>query len=96
MAEEMVKAGHHVTVEVKPRILLQLTEAEARALDGIFGYNVDAFLKVFYERMGKAYVEPHEEGVRSLHKTIRAILAGPLRELDDVRSKIRDTFNPRR
>ena len=67
-----------VQVGVELSVTLTLNESEARALDGIFGYSVDQFLKVFYEKMGKAYVEPHEAGVRSLHETIRSILSGPL------------------
>jgi hypothetical protein len=76
------------TVGVASTITLQLTEAEARALDGIFGYNVDHFLKVFYERMGEAYVKPHEAGVRSLHETIRTVLNGPLTAIDRARTAI--------
>jgi hypothetical protein len=75
----------HSKVTANLTVTLELTEAEARALDGIFGYNVDAFLKVFYERMGRHYVEPHEAGVRSLHATIRGVVSGPLAEIDRAR-----------
>lgn len=78
------------SVEAKLTVVLELNEAEARALDGIFGYNVDAFLKVFYEKMGRAYVEQHEAGVRSLHKTIRGIVSGPLEKIDTARKAMRD------
>jgi hypothetical protein len=74
------------TVTINTKILLELDEAEARALAGIFGYNVDVFLRVFYERMGRAYVEPHEAGVRSLHKTIRSVLADPLERVSAMRT----------
>ncbi len=76
-------------VQTKLTVLLELDENEVRALDGIFGYSVEAFLKVFYERMGRAYVEPHESGVRSLHETIRATLAGPIGEIDKARTAMR-------
>ncbi len=72
-------------VEAKLTVTLELNESEVRALDGIFGYDVEIFLRVFYERMGKAYVQPHEQGVRSLHQTIRGILGGPLRTIDKAR-----------
>lgn len=75
----------HSKVTATLSVTLELTEAEARALDGIFGYNVDSFLKVFYERMGRAYVDRHEAGVRALHNTIRGVVAGPLAELDRAR-----------
>lgn len=67
------------------RVHLELTESEARALDGIFGYDVERFLKVFYEKMGRSYVEKHEAGVRSLHKTIRQAVSGPLTGATEAR-----------
>lgn len=78
----------HTIVAPKLTVLLELDEAEVRALDGIFGYNVDAFLKVFYERMGKAYVQPHEAGVRSLHASIRGAMAGPIAKINAARDTL--------
>jgi hypothetical protein len=78
------------SIQINTKIILELDEAEARALDGIFGYNVESFLKVFYERMGRAYVEPYEAGVRSLHKTIRSELQGPLRRVSEMRAAVLD------
>lgn len=83
---------HHAVIDAKVTVLLELDEVEARALDGIFGYNVEIFLKVFKERMGSYYVENHEEGVRSLHKTIRGVVAGPLSEIDRARVSIRESL----
>lgn len=42
-------------------IVLQLTETEARALKEFTVFGVDAFLKVFYEKLGKSTLEPHEK-----------------------------------
>ncbi len=75
-------------IETKLTVILELTEGEARALDGIFGYDVEVFLKVFYERMGKCYVQPHEAGVRSLHQTIRSAVAGPLERIVKARKAV--------
>lgn len=69
-------------------VLLELTEEEVRALDGIFGYDPNVFMRVFYEKMGRAYVEPYENGVRSLHKTIRGLLSGPIAAIDEARKAI--------
>ena len=69
-------------VSAKLTLTLELDEVEVKALNGIFGYNVDAFLKVFYERMWKAYVQPYEAGVRSLHATIRLATSGPIEAYD--------------
>lgn len=54
-------------------IVIALTEAEARALEALAGYGADPFLKVFYKSMGRHYLEPHEEGLRSLFKGAKAI-----------------------
>lgn len=74
-------------------ITVKLNEQEVRALDGIFGYNVDHFLKAFYEKMGEAYVKPYERGVRDLHKDVRAVMAGPIAAMDAIRRRI-DTPHP--
>lgn len=77
-----------VKVNLDVRVTIELTEVEARALDGIFGYSVEAFLRVFYEKMGAVYVKPYEAGVRSLHQRIRSLLAGPLTKIDEARKKL--------
>lgn len=58
---------HSPKVEVSAT--LTLTEEEMRAFDALVGYGVDAFLKVFYEHLGKSYMERHEAGLRSLFAT---------------------------
>ncbi len=83
---EVIRA--HVKAVVECNVLLQLNEEEARALDAMFGYGADAFLKGFYKQCGKSYVQPHEAGVRSLHDKIRGLMAGPLEEVNRVRQTI--------
>lgn len=83
------------SLDTKLTLTLELDEDEVRALDGIFGYNVESFLKVFYERMGRAYVEPHEAGVRKLHETIRSTVAGPLSRITIARAAVRDALAKR-
>lgn len=73
----------HTTISVTTQ--LELTESEVLALDAIFGYNVDAFLKAFYRNLGRAYVEPHVAGVRSLHSHLRSTLAPAIRKIGEVR-----------
>lgn len=55
---------------VSARAVLTLDEKEICALDALVGYGIDPFLKVFYEKMGRAYLEPHEAGLRSLFETV--------------------------
>lgn len=60
------------TLELK--IVLELTEDEAMALDALAGYGTDSFLQTFYELMGRAYLEPHEAGLRSLFTAVREVI----------------------
>ncbi|HUX11236.1 MAG TPA: hypothetical protein VMW51_11365 [Terriglobia bacterium] len=52
-------------------LMIRLTESEARALDALAGYNFETFLETFYQKIGRAYLEPHEDGLRSLFIAIR-------------------------
>ena len=75
-------------LEQRPRVELTmtmvLTEEEARALDALAGYGVDAFVKSFYEFLGKHYMEPHEEGLRTFLEGCRDI-GGFLTRTDNAR-----------
>lgn len=61
----MAKIISKPTIEVK--FWVELTGEEAGALDALFGYDLNSFLKVFYKELGEAYLKPHEAGLRSLH-----------------------------
>lgn len=61
------------------------TESELRALDALVGYGHEGFLKVFYEKMGRHYLEPHEAGLISLFESIRKMVPPILRRTDDAR-----------
>ena len=77
----------------KARLDLCLTfyinESEARALDALAGYGDDAFIKVFYEKLGSSYMRDHEQGLREFLNSIRNFLPGELHKID----KARKTFN---
>lgn len=66
-------------------ICLEMNEEEARALDALIRYDVDEFLKVFYEKIGKSYLEPYEKGLRSLFTTSREPLSMWLDRLEKAR-----------
>jgi len=57
--------------EIKGEVTLVLSEPEAKALDALVGYGPEPFLKAFYEHMGKAYLQPHERGLKSLFESVR-------------------------
>lgn len=73
----------------RPTISLQVdftvTESEARALDGLAGYGDDAFVKVFYHHLGKAYMEKHEQGLRLFLKSVRDFIPPLLSRVDEAR-----------
>lgn len=64
----MAKLGNNGVVSSE--ILITLSEEEAGALDAIAGYGADSFLEVFYAKLGKAYLEPYEKGLRSLFNSV--------------------------
>lgn len=60
-----------VKAHIEPEITFTVTESEARAMEALAGYGTDPFLEVFYKHMGKAYLQPHESGLRSLFEILR-------------------------
>ena len=59
----------------RPAVVLtatvEMTKHELCALEALAGYGTDTFLKIFYKHLGKAYLEPHEQGLRSLFESVR-------------------------
>jgi hypothetical protein len=73
---------------IAAEITIRLNEDEAAALDALVGYGVEEFLKVFYEKLGRAYLGPHENGLRSLFVSVRtgdASVASFLKAARDAR-----------
>jgi hypothetical protein len=70
--------------DVSLTLSFTLGESEARALEALAGYGTDAFLEVFYAKMGKGYLRPHEAGLRSLFVLARS-LNGHLDRVDQAR-----------
>lgn len=79
---------------IKPQINVQYTanielrECELRAIDAMVGYGADAFLKVFYEKLGTNYMRDHESGLRALFEKITAHVPGQLRLVDSARAAL--------
>jgi hypothetical protein len=65
-------------------------EEELRALEALVCYGETAFLKVFYEHLGTVYMKPHEQGLRSVFKSIREEVPMILNELDTARKLYED------
>ncbi len=75
-------------LEVTGFITITFSEEEARALDALAGYDMDSFLRIFYAELGKHYMEPHENGMRSVFKDIREVVVPYLAKIDRARKAI--------
>ena len=77
-------------MNISPRVKIvfsfdmTLTEEEARALMELPAYGTDAFLSYFYRGLGKTYLEEHEDGLRSLFKSIDTKLKPLIYKVDTV------------
>ena len=69
-------------------VFLRLTESEAEALNALVIYGHKNFLEVFYERLGKAYMQPHEKGLISLFENVKAQIPPHLNRI----KKTKETF----
>lgn len=78
-----MKIGQKATVGLE--LVLVLSESEARALEAISGYDEEAVIKSFYSVCGKHHLQPHEEGMKTLLKTIRVEVPPILSRLDEAR-----------
>lgn len=84
MAETKTRIVQRPAVEAS--VTLQLREEEMRALEALTGYGIKGFLEVFYAKMGKHYLEPHEQGLRSLFDVIQRELPPILARADAART----------
>lgn len=71
---------------------LGLNEEEIRALAALVGYGDNAFLEAFKERLGAAYIENHEQGLRSAFSAIRRDLLPALGEIDRARRDLKEAI----
>lgn len=77
--------------ELSVSVTIKINEIEARALDALAGYGDDEFIKMFYKNLGKSYMQPYEEGLRSFLDSIRSAVSPALNHIDAARQFIRET-----
>lgn len=82
----MAKIRKNIVIEFS--VVLTLQEDEVNALDALVGYGTQSFLDVFYEKMGRAYLEQHEAGLRSLFDSIRSQVVPAIGQIDTARKAI--------
>ena len=88
----MEKIVGNAKAQVEFSIKFTLTKGEAQALDAIVGYGVEPFLKVFYEHMGKAYLQPHEKEMRKLFERVKTDLPSEVRKIEKAEKAINDAL----
>ena len=71
--------------QVGVKAVMEFNEQELRALDALVGYGADGFLEVFYAKLGKAYMQPREKGLRELFESVRQTVPGILHRVDAAR-----------
>jgi hypothetical protein len=83
LAKAIVKHKLSVTVT------FEIDEEEARALDDMAGYGTDAFIEAFYDKLGKAYMVKHEQGLRRFLDSIRSIVRPAMAAADKAREAVK-------
>lgn len=78
----MAKAISFAKLDIAVRF--EINSIEAKALDALAWYGEDAFVKAFYEKLGKAYMENHEAGLREFLKTIRSVVTPAIERLNQA------------
>lgn len=68
-------------------ITLHLDEAEARALYALTVYGTEQFLGVFYEYLGKDYLQKYQLGLESLFNSVHSILPKTFDRIDRARKE---------
>lgn len=85
-----------VSASITCQATLTLNEVECRALDALIGYGIEPFLKVFYEKMGRHYLEPHERGLRELFKKFGQTVHPALSDVQTARQLVSEAMQTRR
>lgn len=89
----MKTVNANIIIEVEMNIKLFITKEEAQALHGIVGYGADAFLKVFYEGLGKCYLIDHEVAMRSLFSKLFEQLPFEIAKIEKAEKQINESVD---
>lgn len=91
MKSDIIKSSSRGQIEFS--VTLTLTVGEAKALDAIVGYGTDAFLEVFYPKLGKAYLQPFENDMRKLFDKIKSDLGHEVHKIETAKKAINSALN---
>lgn len=79
-----------ISIETNVQIsaTLTLSEGQLRALDALAGYGDEAFLRAFYIKLGKSYMQPFERDLRELFALIRSQVPSALTGIEQSRKAL--------
>ena len=67
------------------RVVVSLSEGEARALATLFSYGDDEFIRTFKEKLGETHIRDHENDLRGLMKSVRDMMPGIFERMNEAR-----------
>lgn len=82
-------AETYVRAELDVKVTFTIDEEEARALDALAGYGEDAFVKAFYQVLGKDYMTEHEYGLRRFLGSIRSVVNPAISLVDQAKNLVK-------
>ena len=88
----MEKIAATAKAQIDFAIRFNLTVTEAKALEALVCYGIDSFLEVFYAKMGKAYLQPHEKGLISLFEKIKNDLSSEVEKIETAKQGINNAL----
>lgn len=73
------------TIKVIFELNLKLDEKEAKALEAMISYGFDNFKNAFYDKLGSWYMQPYEDGLRSIFYSIDNQIRPQLAQLEKIK-----------
>ncbi len=72
-------------ITVKFELSLKIDEKEAKALETMISYGFDNFKNAFYDKLGSWYMQPYEDGLRSVFHSIDTQIRPQLAQLEKIK-----------
>lgn len=88
MSNDHSKTPIKIETVVSITATIKFNEGQLKALDAMAGYGADAFLKVFYEKLGTSYMRPHEANLRSLFSRIAETVPEAMGRVKEARKAL--------
>ena len=77
-------------------VTFEVPVEEARMLVEMTGYGADAFLDGYYKVLGKSYMKPHENALKSFFSRVRSQLPPHIRRYDETLKTMQKQLSDKR